>query len=140
MAKTAKEVLNELRELVLNSSLAETLSGKVYMQGQRPRDSVKEDIILIFTAGTAEQIQSGFVTLNIYVPDIDIYQDGTTTENNGRTQEIERAAQSWVEGLTAARNNYIWDLNGMITSYPDENLKQHFVSIRLHFRYFGSDL
>ena len=70
MAKTAKEVLNELRELVLNSSLAKTLSGKVYMQGQRPRDSVKEDIILIFTAGTAEQLHAGLLTLNIYDPDI----------------------------------------------------------------------
>ena len=79
MAKTAKEVLNDLRGLVVDSPLAAMLSGQVYMQGQRPRDSRKEDLILIFTAGTAEQVQSGFVTLNIFVPDISIYEDGTLT-------------------------------------------------------------
>jgi hypothetical protein len=140
MAKTAKEVLNDLRGLVVDSPLAAMLSGQVYMQGQRPRDSRKEDLILIFTAGTAEQVQSGFVTLNIFVPDISIYEDGTLTEDNRRTQQVETVAQEWVDTLTAANSDYLWRLHGIIDTHPDESIQQHFVSVSLRFRYFGSDL
>lgn len=136
MTKTAAEVVQDLRARIIDSPLARELSGEVYLQGLRPRDSRKEDLVIIFTAGTAEQVQSGFVTLNIFVPDIDARADGTLVQDGQRTATIERKAQEWASTLSAAHNGYLWRLQGIIATYPDADIKQHFVSVRLYFRHF----
>ena len=76
MKKTSKQVQTDIIDLLQNSELAAEVTGEIYRKGYRPRDSRKEDIIVIFTTGLPDEIQTGVVTVNIYLPDIDPYSNG----------------------------------------------------------------
>ena len=67
--KTEKSIERDFYEFVSKSELAKSVSGEVYRNGMRPPESEQEDIVVKFLSGLDEQIQSGIVVLNIYVPD-----------------------------------------------------------------------
>ena len=136
MRKTPKQVQSDVMGLLEGSRLVSMVSGKVYRNGYRPRDSKLEDIIVTFTAGIPDQIQTGVVTVNIYVPDIDPYGNGVLVEDGQRCADIEIAAQEWVESLTAARSNYRFFLNQTVATYESMELDQHFVCVKLKYELF----
>ena len=84
MAKTSKQVQGDVYRLLKDSTLYSMISGEVYRQGYRPRDSRLEDAVVIFTAGLPDQIQTGVVTVHIYCPDIDPYGNGVLVEDGDR--------------------------------------------------------
>lgn len=93
MAKTSRQVQGDIYRLLRSSDMFPQLSGEVYRQGMRPRDSQLEDAVVIFTAGLADgDIETGVVTVNIFVPDIDPYSNGVFVENGVRTEQVERMA------------------------------------------------
>lgn len=140
MKKTGKQVQTDIRQMLLGSALAEAVSGSVYRNGYRPRDSREEDIIVTFTAGLAEQIQTGVVTVNIYIPDIDSAANGTWVEDGRRTEALEAAAQAWADSLTAkAAGGYKFRLQQTIYTEAAEDIRQHFVVVKLAYEYFGED-
>lgn len=136
MTLTATDVQTAVFNFMQGSDLAKALSGKVYRSGYRPRDSRKEDAVIIFTAGLPGEIQTGVVTLNIYVPDIEVSQDGTFVANGARIAQIERLAQDWVDGLTADRSRYLFELQSTIFTEPAEEVNQHFIVVRLKYKYY----
>lgn len=133
---TGKRVQSDVYILLKHSTLSTMISGAVYRQGMRPKDSQKEDAIVIFTAGLPDQVQTGVVTVNIYVPDIDPYDDGLLVEDSERTEEVEGLAQQWVEGLTADRTNYLFRLQQTIFTEYEAEIHQHFVVVKLAYEYF----
>lgn len=135
MTKTATEVVTDVMELLKGSVLARAVTGKVYRTGYRPRNSALEDIVVTFTTGSTGDIQSGLVTVNVFVADITPYANGVSVQNGARTAELERAAQEWVDTLTADRSNYIWSLRNTIFTTPDAVAGEHFIVIRLNYRY-----
>lgn len=139
MAKTGKQVQGDIYRLLKGSSLSETISGAVYRNGYRPRDSRLEDAVVTFTGGFATQIQTGIVTVNIYVPDIDPFNDGVLVEDGERTEAIEKAAADWVESLTASRSCYKFRLQQTIFTQEEADINQHFVVVKLAYEYFGDD-
>ena len=139
MAKTSRQIQGDIYSLLKGSTLCSMISGAVYRQGYRPRDSRLEDAVVIFTTGTADQIQSGVVTVNIYVPDIDPYANGVMVENGARTEEIEKLAQQWVDSLTVDRSCYKFRLQQTIYTEEEADINQHFVVIKLKYEYFGDD-
>lgn len=140
MAKTAKQVQTDIIKLLEGSILAEGVNGAIYRatpdSSNRPRDSRMEDIEVIFTSGLPDQIQTGVVTLRIWVPDIDPYANGVLVENGARTAEIEALAQRWVDSLKAGLSNYLFRLQQTIGTEAEPDIAQHFVSARLSYRYF----
>lgn len=138
MAKTAKQVQGDIYQMLKESRLATQLSGEVYRgtpeSSYRPRDSHKEDAIVIFTTGKPEQIQTGVVTLNIFVPDIDPYDNGVLVENGERTEEIERLAQEWVDDIIANEYHYDFELSDTIYTEAEPSISQHFVIVKLKYR------
>lgn len=136
MKKTAKQVQSDIIALLKDSPLAAAVSGKVYRAGLRPRDSRKEDLIVIFTTGVPDQIQTGVVTLNLYVPDIDPFTNGVFVEDMARTDELERACEVWVESLTARRSNYRFRLTQTIYTEAEPDIRQHFVVVKLQYELF----
>ena len=138
MAKTAKQVQGDIYEMLKKSHLATQLSGEVYRgtprSNYRPRDSRKEDAIVIFTAGKPGQIQTGVVTINIFVPDIDPYDNGVLVENGERIAEVESLAQEWVDDIIA--NNYFYDfeLSDTIYTEAEPSINQHFVVVKLKYK------
>ena len=139
MAKTSKQVQGDIYQLLRDSTLYTMISGEVYRAGMRPRDSQLEDAEVIFTTGTPTQIQEGVVTVNIFVPDIDPYDNGVLVEDSERTEELEGYAQAWVDSLTAEVSNYKFRLQQTIYTEEEPNIHQHFVVVRLGYRYYGDD-
>jgi hypothetical protein len=121
--------------LLAGSELCAELSGKVYHQGYRPRDSRLEDIVVTFVAGTPAQVERGAVTLNIFVPDITPYDNGVYVEDGSRTSHIEELADRWVQSLTLSRTNYKFKLLRTISTDNDEAIHQHFVTVQLEYRF-----
>lgn len=136
---TSKRVQGDIYRLLKRSSLAASLSGQVYRSGMRPRDSRQEDAVVIFTSGLSEQVQSGVVTVNIFVPDVEGTGTGVLEEDGQRCEEIERLAQEWVESLTADRSSYKFELQQTIYTEAEPNINQHFVVVKLRYQYFGDD-
>ena len=139
MAKTAKQVQTDVYTLLRDSTLYTLLSGEVYRNGLRPRDSRLEDAVVTFTTGLPDEIQTGVVTINIYVPDIDPYDNGVFVEDGERTAEVEALAQAWVDSLSCEVSNYRFKLQQTIYTEAEPELNQHFVVVKLTYRYFGGD-
>lgn len=135
---TAKQVQGDIYQMLQGSELASAISGEVYRKGYRPRDSKKEDAVVIFTTGLTDEIQTGVVTVNIYVPDIESADNGVLIEDGERTEEIEALAQQWVDSLTADKSCYKFSLQQTIRTDEDEDIHQHFVVVRLHYDYYNN--
>lgn len=141
MIKTSKQIQGDIYRMLRDSPLyrQKLLSGEVYREGERPRDSRKEDAVVIFTAGLADQIQTGVVTVHIYVPDTDPYGNGVWVEDGQRLEEVERLAQQWVDRLTAAVSCYKFKLQQTICTEEAEGINQHYVVIRLNYSYYDGE-
>lgn len=135
MTKTGIQIQKDVYQFLLGSELNKVTSGNVYHNGLRPRDSLLEDIIVIFTTGTTSDIQAGIITIHIFVPDISPYSNGTSTPNLARIQEIEIAAMQWVNSLTTDKSSYLFRLQQTICAEYEENINQHFVVVKLHYKY-----
>lgn len=123
--------------MVIGSTLAKTVNGQVYLDGYRPRDSRKEDIVIIFTEGASEQIQSGTVTVLVFCEDIDPYDNGVMVADGARLEQLEQASLQWTQTLNTNGSPYHFKLASAIASYPyDEDAEQHFVSVQLRYKYF----
>lgn len=136
MAKTGKQVQGDIYQLLKGSTICSMISGDVYRNGYRPRNSSLEDAVVIFTAGLPDQIQTGVVTVNIYVPDIDPYDNGVFVEDGQRTEELERLAAEWVDSLTAAVSCYAFKLQQTIYTEEEAEINQHFIVVKLGYKYF----
>lgn len=136
MAKTAKQVQTDIINLLERSDLVSEISGEVYRSGYRPRDSRLEDAIVIFTTGLPDEIETGVVTINVFVPDIDPFNNGVLVEDGERTSALEALAQSWVDSLSAAMSNYAFELQQTIYTEAEPDINQHFVVVKLKYRLF----
>ena len=125
--------------MLKDSSFSSMISGEVYRQGYRPRDSRNEDAVVIFTTGLTDEIQTGVVTVNIFVPDIDPYNNGIWVEDGKRTEEVERLAQEWIDSLTADKSCYKFELQQTIYTEEEAEINQHFVVIKLKYEYYDNN-
>ena len=133
---TGTQVATDIYAMLNGSDLAKAISGKVYHEGMRPRGSGKEDAVIIFTTGLTGEVESGVVTINIYVHDIKPRRDGVAVINGKRVRELEALAGAWVRSLTAGRSNYLFYLQNAIYTEAEPSIDQHFVVIRLAYRHF----
>ena len=115
------------------------ISGGVYRAGMRPRDSRLEDVEVIFTTGIPDQIQTGVVTVNIWVPDIDPYDNGVLVEDSERTERIEALAHEWFEAVRASETGYKLRLQQTIYTESEPVIHQHFVVVRLAYELFDGE-
>ena len=140
MMKSASQVLNDLYKVVQSSLLATSVKGNVYKEGTRPLNSLTEDIVINFVSGTASQIQTGIVNINVFVPDID-NGSGNMVCNVSRCRDIEGIATAWIETMlddelySLNLESYRFALDEMMRTMRYEDNKQHLVNIRLKFDY-----
>ena len=138
MMKTGHDIQDEIYGMLKYSALELAVSGEVYKNGYRPRDSRLEDIVVTFTQSTAGQVQDGIVTVNIYVPDIDPYNNGVWVEDGARTAELERAALTWFEGIDRSATDLRLEAAQPPYTMEDSAARQHFITLRIRFMYLDN--
>ena len=129
--KTEIEVERDFYSFIKNGSLGNTIKGSVYRPDMRPANAKTEDLIVKFLAGLDEQIQTGVVILNIYVPDAK-NTDGRMVRDAARIGELEGAIRSFIEGND--ETEYWMESDGTPTSIKNEEIGQWCVTARIHFR------
>ena len=102
MNKTGYQVAGDVYQFVRGSALANAVNGGVYHAGTRPRDSRKEDIVIGFVAGAPADLQELVVNVNVFVPDVDPWNNGVLTPDVARLTELEGIAAEWAQSLTVA--------------------------------------
>ena len=137
MEKTAKQIQGDIYRMLKESNLATMITGQIYRNGYRPRDSRKEDAVVIFTTGTSGQRPAGVITINIFVPDIDPYANGLYVEDGQRTEQLESAALQWTESLTTGKSDYKFSLQQTIYTEEEPDMHQHFIVVKLKYEYLN---
>lgn len=132
---TGQRIVTDLIGLLHGSDLARAIGGNIYRQGTRPRDSKAEDMVVIFTTGDANQFQEGVVTLNIYVPDMPIAENGVNVVDSARCETLEELALEFVKSLKAYRSDYLFRLGDTIHTQRDLDIDQSFVVVKIRFRH-----
>lgn len=137
MEKTAKQIQGDIYRMLKESNLATMITGQIYRNGYRPRDSRKEDAVVIFTTGTSGQRPAGVITINIFVPDIDPYANGLYVEDGQRTEQLESAALQWTESLTTGKSDYKFSLQQTIYTEEEPDIHQRFIVVKLKYEYLN---
>ena len=129
MAKTETQIERDFY-MIAKTHLGSVIRGTVYRRGQRPDNAKTEDCIAKFLGGVDEQIQTGTVVLNIYVPYIS-YQDGRKGEDLTRIAELEEA----VNDILAEIEDTDYDIKTETTpqSYEMDEIEQSIIAVRLRF-------
>ena len=140
MNRTALQALQDLYQLLKDSTLANTVSGGVYYAETRPRDSKEEDIVIGYLAGVPADLQQIVVNINVFVPDIDPWQNGVLTPDIARLAAIEEAAAEWVNTLKVGTTGgkYNVSLYDNIHSGEAMGIGQHYVNVQLRLRYWSN--
>jgi hypothetical protein len=140
MNRTGTQVLADVYQYIKGSTLAEMVSGGVYYAETRPRDSKAEDIVIGYLAGVPADLQQIVVNINIFVPDIDPWQNGVLAPDIARIATIETAAAEWSHSLTVGTTDgkYQVSLYDNIHSGEATGIGQHYVNVQLRFRYWSN--
>lgn len=134
---TQADILDTLYGLVCRAPWAATLTGGVYLHGQRPLDSDREDAVVCYIQGDPLQIQTGTLSVLVYVPDIDPFDNGVLTEDAARTAQLQRLVNDWAATLTArAPEGWRYTLRQTVSTEAETSRHQHFVVARLAYQYF----
>lgn len=130
MAKTETQIERDFYIIVKNT-IGPVIRGEVFRRGMRPDNAKTEDSILKFLGGVDDQIQTGTVVVNIYVPFIP-YQDGRRGEDLNRIAELEEA----VNEIFSHYEDTDYEIKTETTpaSYPNEDIEQTIIAIRLKFK------
>ena len=129
--KTEIEVERDFYSFIRNGSLGNAIRGEVYRPDMRPANAKTEDLIVKFLAGLDEQIQTGVVILNIYVPDAK-NTDGRMVRDAARIGVLQAAIRDFVDKNDDTE--YWMETDGTPTSMKNEEIGQWCVTARIHFR------
>ena len=118
------------------------VGGKVYYRGLRPiqknSSSYKEDIVIAFLAGDGTDVQSGTCLLNVYVPDMQV-GSGMFYTNKERCVAIAEALEQFPMFANQSDSGIYFKQSGMIATFAEEDIKQHFVSLKLEFKVLNNN-
>lgn len=131
MIKTEEDIERDFYSFVKNSDLGKTIKGSVYREEMRPANADTEDLIIKFLAGLDEQVQSGVVIFNLYVPDVVNRSDGRKVIDHARIAELQRAIIDFVNNNADAE--YWMQTDTTPTSMADKEIEQHLIYARIKF-------
>lgn len=117
---------------VLNASteLKNAINGGIYVQGERPDNSSKEDIVINNIAITHELPQSGNSNVNIHVEDLTLKINGQEQRKANR-ERLRTLTSLTIAALKAARIEGLtfWITNETVIKEPAIN--QHYNNLRI---------
>ncbi len=109
------------------------LGGGIYRRGARPYNSNKEDCIVALLSGVGQQLQKGYVVINIYVSDVKM-TDGQYHKNMTRCAQLETLLGD-IDKRLNENGEIRFDNYDIIATYEEVEINQHFVSAKLQYRY-----
>ena len=127
-------VYDALAPLFSKENGAGIITGDLYPEDSRPLDSRLEDAVIAVGEGSPDQIQTGSVRVNVYVPDIDC-GFGRKVKDKGRCQLIASYDKAVLMLLKEASNQYSWKLAHNTRTFAEPDIEQHFVNITLKFKF-----
>jgi hypothetical protein len=125
-ALTAQNIIF-LRLVQTGVKAAVNLTGAIY-ELNRPKDSVKEDIVVGTLAMNAEQVQEGVFNVNIHVPNLNLTND-STQPNTTRFRVITNKCMEVLQNVTGF--DYSFDVSTPGIPYRDGS--NWFVNIRVNW-------
>lgn len=128
--KTEQQIERDFYSFIKGSNLGAAIKGGIYRSEMRPNDAKTEDLVVKYLAGIDEQIQSGVVILNIYVPDI-AYQDGRKVIDHKRIGELQELVNEFVNSND--NSEYWMQTDTTPTTMKNEEIEQHFIYVRIKF-------
>lgn len=131
MAKSGSQIERDFYALIKASSLGKGIYGKVYRSEMRPANATTEDIVLKFLAGEDEQVQTGVVVCNIYVPDV-LNKEGRKVIDHERIAALEELALDFIEN--SKDTEYSIKTDGSMQTYLNEEIGQHLINVRIRFQ------
>lgn len=131
MNKTEMQIERDFYSFVKNSDWGKAIKGGVYRSEMRPANATSEDMVVKFLAGLDDQLQTGVVIINTYVPDI-ITSDGRPVADKKRIGELQELIHSFVEN--AEDSDYWIELDETPHTMMNEEINQHFIYTRLKFK------
>ena len=131
MKKTGSQVETDVYHLVKSSVIGTSITGQVYRDGTRPHESRLEDCVVIFITALDGTNQNGVVSINTYVKD-KVFGERFLKDTK-RCSEIESYCQQFFESLPT--NEYLFSLAQLIHTFEEPEINQHFVNIKLEFKY-----
>lgn len=129
--KTEQEIERDFFVLVKQSELGKAIRGEVYRSEMRPLDANTEDIVIKFLSGLDNQIQTGVVIINVYVPDI-VNPNGRKCADLVRIGELEQHILSLRQELN--NEDYCIINNVTPTTMSNREIEQHFIYLRIEFK------
>ncbi len=135
MKKTGSEIEYEVFKL-FKDEIQAFIQGDVYLRGTRPlkenTEDLTEDAIISFMTGLDNQMQTGALNINVYVPDID-NGGNDLVKDVTRCLEVERFMQNLIEGWSVKSEYKFW-LEQTINTFPEDEINQHFVNVKLKYK------
>ena len=137
MIKTEQQIERDFYSFIKNSNLGKSIKGGVYRDMMRPANSMSEDLVIKFLSGLDEQVQTGIVVINLYVPDVTYSASGQKVKDIARIAELEEIILSFV--TDNADTEYLMQTDGTPISMLNEDIDQHFIYVRIKFNRITAD-
>lgn len=129
--KTTFDIDNILYGILSESPLKNAISGGIYKEGDRPVDSMDEDMIINnITLTQDHHPQLGVSNVNIYVPDIYI----ETKRGRQMAQNRKRLGVLTEMAMRVLRSAKVYGLTLTVeeqTILRESEIEQHYVNIRI---------
>ena len=132
MIKTEQQIERDFFSLIQNSPLGNAIKGGIYRDEMRPANATTEDLVIKFLSGIDEQVQTGVVIINLYVPDITCSKDGRKIKNIIRIAELEELILSFVNN--SANTEYYMQTDETPISIFNEDINQHLIYTKIKFK------
>lgn len=137
MIKTEQQIERDFYSFIRDSPIGKAINGGVYRDGMRPANSTAEDLIVKFLSGIDDQVQTGVVIINLYVPDVAFSSDGRKVKDSSRIAELEELILSFVNDN--ADTEYWMQTDGTPASMLNEEINQHLIYARIKFKRITAD-
>lgn len=129
MTKTGGEIELDVYSF-LKAEIKAKIKGECYLNGTRPINAKTEDAVISFMTGLGNQMQTGAVTITIYIPDIN---NGSDVKDTVRCREIERFMLNLIKSWSVKTDYKFW-LGNTIKTFKEDAIHQHFVNVKLKYK------
>lgn len=137
MIKTEQQIERDFFSFVKSSTLGKGIKGTVYRSEMRPDDATTEDLVVKFLSGLDEQVQTGVVVINIYVPDVAYQQTGRKIGDKKRIGELQELIRSFIND--SDNTEYWMQTDGTPQAVKVEDIEQHVIYARIKFQRLSTD-